>query len=404
MTPTMMTTDDSSEILESVASDLGCRITSTRLISAAVSGDGYVSGHELELEAADGARQTQIVYLETRPTQKPRDGVLTLRNEETGDEVAVWLYPSDPALPTLPTVVYPDAAAVVMRKLGLSAAGLAITLVSYRPGKRAVVRIDSTLTTVYLKVLIPALVAELHARYAAWHEAGLAVPATLGWTEDGMVAFASLAGVPASSVVSRFVEGESDGFLDAVEALTRSYASVASAGPARPSLAARLGWYERRLTAHLPSLADEIHGISRRIDTLLRSGGTPEPVTIHGDLHLGQLFVDPERPEKITGILDIDTAGWGDPADDAGALYAHLVVTALFHIDRDEPREAEQFELLAERWRQRWRGIPDGGLNARAHAIAATHLLAHALGGFARPESMVARAAELVRKDENSLT
>lgn len=388
----MTTADDNAEILGAIAADLELRVTAHRVISDSVSGDGYVSGHELELDTVDGDRQTQLIYLETRPSQEPRDGVLAFRNEETGDEVAAWLYPRDPALPALSTAVFPDAAAVVLRKLGIAADSLTIILVAYRPGKRAVVRMDTAAATVFVKILNPGLVAELHARYACWSDAGLPVPTTLGWTDDGLVAFAALGGVPASAAIADL----GDSFLDSLEDIIRRYAAVPSATLARASLATRLSWYERRLAEHAPELADQVHPVCRRIESLLVAGGTPALVTVHNDLHLGQLFVDPEHPETITGILDIDTAGVGDPADDAGAFYAHLVVTAVFHHEHGDDETAEHFEQLAERWRRRWARHPDAGLVSRAHAIAATHLLAHALGSFVPPAALVSRAAALI--------
>jgi aminoglycoside phosphotransferase (APT) family kinase protein len=101
-------------------------------------------------------------------------------------------------------------------------------------------------------------------------------------------------------------------------------------------------------------------------------------VTIHGDLHMGQLFVDPEQPSVIAGILDIDTAGVGDPADDAGAFYAHLIALAESLSTRDPSSAAASFEIAAA-WRARWRRNLNAGFADRASAIAATHLLGHAL-------------------------
>ncbi|HYI23783.1 MAG TPA: phosphotransferase [Thermomicrobiales bacterium] len=47
------------------------------------------------------------------------------------------------------------------------------------------------------------------------------------------------------------------------------------------------------------------------------------PVLIHGDLAPYHILVDPES-SRLTGVIDFGTAGLGDPADDIGALLAHL--------------------------------------------------------------------------------
>jgi aminoglycoside phosphotransferase (APT) family kinase protein len=391
-------TDEAREVLDVVAEGLGRVIRSHRVISETVGGDGVVSGHELELVASDGSALKQLVYLESRPTTQHRDGVLVIRDDESGDEVAVWLYPGDPALPALSPVVHSDAAAVLLRRLGLDATELHLKVVAYRPGRRAVVRANTASATRYLKVVPPQMVAALHELYALWSAHDISVPATLGWTPDGMIAFESLPGVPSSSVLAALDdEIKAEDFISGVERLAADIALIHSTGEARHSLASRVGWYERRLAADVPALAAEVARVRRGVKAVLAEAGPFEPVTIHGDLHVGQLFVAESDPARITGVLDIDTAGFGDPADDAAALYAHLIVTALFHRARGEVAQADAAERLAERWRTRWSRQPDAGLQTRARAIAATHLLAHAVGGFAHQRELVARALVLLQ-------
>src|SRR5690606_23408203 len=113
--------------------------------------------------------------------------------------------------------------------------------------------------------------------------------------------------------------------------------------PARESLVDRLNWYRDRLAAAHPEQRRRCQDIAEGIRQLLSEGRSHEValVTIHGDLHAGQIFVaaSPSEPGQsatgpsssdraITGLLDIDTAGVGDPADDAAAFYAHLLVLA----------------------------------------------------------------------------
>jgi aminoglycoside phosphotransferase (APT) family kinase protein len=187
-----------------------------------------------------------------------------------------------------------------------------------------------------------------------------------------------LPGVEAQHVVGR-IESHS-AFLDQLEFLCSLLEVVPAVNTARTSLFNRLDWYLERLTERLPGDAARIIEVGNAIARKGAEGREFEftPVTIHGDLHLGQLFVDASNPSEIAGILDIDTAGVGDPADDAGAFYAHLIALAE-SIEYRDPGSAAACFRLADAWVARWRRNRNAGFDARARAIAATHLLGHAL-------------------------
>jgi hypothetical protein len=114
--------------------------------------------------------------------------------------------------------------------------------------------------------------------------------------------------------------------------------------------------------------------------------------------HVGQVFVDPQHPSRITGVLDIDTAGLGDPADDAAAFYAHLVVTAQHHRSRGDDDLAEKCLSLAGSARERWSGRADDEFAVRARAIAATHLLGHILTAGGYGAVLLSAAEDLVEE------
>ena len=390
--------NDVAELLEATAGALGLRLDGWAFLSESVYGDGLIRCYELTLgqpDAAPGdAPISQVVYLETSTQRVEHDGILVFRDEASGDEVAVWIYPTDPALPALPVAVFPDAALTLLQRMGLPFTEAQLTLVAYRPGKRAVVRVAGDGGTVWIKVVRPKTIRALHELYALWEAAELPVPHTLGWSDEGLIGFTQLPGVDATGVVTRL--GES--FFDSVERLTAEYGALHSTGPARASLAASRDWYARKATEMHPSLAAPIEAVRARIDALLTGITAPSLVTVHGDLHLGQVFVDPDDITRITGILDIDTAGLGDPADDAAAMYAHLVVSRYFQTDPDSDA-AEAYARLAERWLDRIlgrAGTQDPQYAVRVRAIAATHLIAHSLGGVAPAASLVEHAARLL--------
>lgn len=394
--------DDPDGALAAVAGSLGRTLLGARRFHSEATGEGFTTGHEVRFGAPDGAVEDHIVYVETRPRGSERPGVLLMRDEDSGDSVAVWIYPGDPELPALPAAVFPASASVLLSRLGLDAAGVSLRVIAYRPGKRAVVRIETAARTIYLKVVRPTAAAPVRGRHELWRASGLPVPRVLGWAPDGLVALEALVGVEAITAVPQLADDLLDEeFLDAVDALTARIATVPSTTPARASLVERTDWYERRLAARDPDTSPELARIHGRIAAAVARGGRARPVTVHGDLHLAQLFVLPERPTAIIGVLDIDTAGLGDPADDAAAMVAHLIVTAEHYLRAGQPALAERARSLSHRARRRWAASDDPGLAARASAIGATHLLAHALAGSISTADAVRLADSLLAAHEH---
>jgi hypothetical protein len=365
-------------ILEAVAAGLSRTLLGYSESIAEPTDHGYLRGYQLELGSANSGTEKRLVFVEPAiPTAYSPD-ILTVAVDGGRSVVAVWLYPSDPALPALRTVTDVASTAVVLDMLGIPGSPIAVDVVSYRPGRRAVVRVDSGTHRLFLKVVEPGKAESISERHELFRSSGLPVPRPLGWSNDGVVAMTGLPGVEAQSAVARM--GDQGAFLDQLEFLCTLLEGVPSVNTARPSLFNRLDWYLERLNERLPDDSARIAEVGTAIAAKGAEGRGFEftPVTIHGDLHLGQLFVDPAAPSEIAGMLDIDTAGVGDPADDAAAFYAHLIALADSIAGRDDVA-AHEFFRLAEAWRTRWPRNRNAGFDARARAIAATHLLGHAL-------------------------
>ncbi|GAA1697839.1 hypothetical protein GCM10009792_17320 [Microcella alkalica] len=366
------------DVLHAVAGSLGATLVEAHALQVEPTGQGFTHGYRVTLRDEAGGTADHTVFVETSPPDTTRTGVLTLTQPETGERVDVWVYPADPSLPALRTAVYAEAASIVLARLGLPVEDLRVSLAAYRPGKRAVVRVDTARTAYFLKVVRPPAAEPLQAKHAHWRHEGVPVPTVLGWSEEGLVALEALAGSELISVLDR-VPGP-DALLDEIVRLMQRIAAVPSTAPARASLVRRLDWYEERLVEQLPAYDGLIETTSRAIARRFRAGGAPPPSrTVHGDLHLAQLLVDPSAPTTITGVLDIDTSGWGDPADDAAALYAHLIATVVHDGGSRATLRASRASVLADGWRRRWFAWPEAGFADRAHSIAATQLLGHAL-------------------------
>ncbi len=382
------------EILEAVAESLGMTLVRLHRFSIETTARGVTAGYTIELDPGTQTTESHTVYLESNPTKRDRPGVLAFRDEQTDETVAAWLYPNDPELPALAAAVYPDSAQVLLARLGLHTSSLVVTIAAYRPGKRAVVRAVAVEFTVYLKVVRPAVAGPLHARHVLWGAAGVPVPRSRGWSADGFIALEPVHGVEASQVVAQF---SPEPFLDELDRLTTEIGLIESSDSARASLSARLPWYVHRVCSLLPAETPRVTALGDAIERMRAAAIFAAPVTVHGDLHLGQIFLDPDTLDspRISGVLDIDTAGFGDPADDAAALYAHLVVSALHHDDHSNPLAAESCRVLAARARSRWPRRGEQFFN-RARYIAATHLLGHVLNPGAHSANLLGAATELV--------
>jgi aminoglycoside phosphotransferase (APT) family kinase protein len=388
--PTQPETARAHTVLSLVADQLGCSLTSWHSTAIEPTDGGYLYGYQLELRTADGGAESRLVFVEDAENPSRHPEILRIPASDSDAAVGVWIYPNDPGLPALRTLVDVPSARATLSRMGLDIQPSAVDVVSYRPGRRAVVRIDAPTGHLYLKVVEPAKAASIAERHELFRANAIPVPRPLGWLPDGVLALSALSGVEAQSVVLKM--REPDAFLDQVEFLMTLLAGVPAINAARASLLDRIGWYVERLAGRLPGETERIVALGKEISRVGADGRSyhSTPVTVHGDLHLGQLFVDPDDECSVTGMLDIDTAGAGDPADDAAAFYAHLVALGELAAEGDADY-ANACWNMASHWLGRWQRNKNAGFASRARAIAATHLLGHAI----RPLSVDANRASL---------
>lgn len=344
--------------------------------------EGFIVGYACSVRTAEGEVERVTIYVNTSPSAPVDEHTVELV-EASGRRLTAWAYPQDPALPSLPAVSYPEAAGVVLGKFGIEAEGARLRMEAYRPGKRAVLRVDTGERSWFAKVVHPTLAATIHDLHERFRAAGVPVPRSLGFSDAGLVLLEELPGVPAIDVFDRIDRGR---FAQGLEELARHIATVPVQVAARESLARRVEWYAERMEETSPLFARETARLAEVVRRRYAATAVPGPVTIHGDLHLGQVFVDAADPSRITGILDIDTAGRGDPADDAGALFGHVVVSSAERSGSEAAATA--LAAFADELQAAWRG--DG----RTAAIAATHLLGHALASAGRGDERGAAVAQ----------
>jgi aminoglycoside phosphotransferase (APT) family kinase protein len=253
----------------------------------------------------------------------PHAGTIPVEAETpAGDmlSVGVWRWPFDPILVDLTTMVTPHLADAHLHDLVGSDAALEV--VAYRPTERAVVRATGTDREVYVKIVPPAVTEALVQRHVTLADAGLPVPRVLA-SGVGWIAMEALVGTTLRDRLKNSSDRlpSPDRYRELLEMLSR-----VDPGDGRPTRS-RLA----DAPHHASMLAAVLPDARGRLDAILEQLTAPPSArsltsTVHGDLHEAQLVVD---DTTVTGLLDIDDVGPGDPLDDVGALVAHLRFRAL---------------------------------------------------------------------------
>jgi hypothetical protein len=300
--------------------------------------------------------------------------------------VAVWRYPHDPYLPGLPAALEPARA---QRLLDPEIAGRGAPRLrtrAYRPARRAVVEVRGSdgepAPLLFLKVLSTRRAERLAAthRHLGHH---VPVPAVVGTPRRGVLALEALAG---RTLREALIAGTAVPDPGELVEISQRLATSGLVSERSPGAFADPG----RHVALLCELAPRHEAVIRRVaDAAGRVDGARVPV--HGDLHAGQLLVG---ASGITGLLDVDGAGTGLMAQDAGTLVAYLRALGGHH-----PAAVDRLEAYADAVAGRYR--PVVGRDALARATAGGWL-ALATGPFRAQEPrwpertrlLVERAAE----------
>jgi aminoglycoside phosphotransferase (APT) family kinase protein len=235
-------------------------------------------------------------------------------------EVGVWRWPFDPILTGLADAVTPTSARRFVGQTG--GAPVRLEVVAYRPTERAVISATTADGTVYyLKVIPPASALALAERHDRLRAARVPVPEAVRVDpQAGVITMAELAGETLRQRLKAGVAPWPDAaaFIDVCDALAE--VDLPGATPVRSRVADAIG-HAAMLATVLPDQRPRLERICDVLETELgrvRAGSAP---TIHGDLYEAQIITDGDR---ITGILDIDDVGPGDPLDDRATVLGHL--------------------------------------------------------------------------------
>ena len=263
-------------------------------------------------------------------------------------QVGVWRWPFDPVLQGLGDAVTPAAQRDFLADLEFGTPALRV--VSFRPLIRSVVRATARDgRVVYVKAVPPPTTASLVRRHELLAAAGLPVPEVLASDADrGLVALAELGGTNLSKQLKlpgTRLPGAAR-YAALFDSLAATDLTPATMGPHAtvPEGRACTGILHARMLGTV--VTGEHERLERLTDALqpamVRAAARRQP-TIHGDMYSAQLMVN---GATITGVLDVDDAGPGDPYDDPANLLAHLLVRAL-----DVRRDIARLRRYARRLR-----------------------------------------------------
>lgn len=260
-------------------------------------------------------------------------------------EVAVWLYPRDPDLPGLERAAYPEQMAELVNEHHLvdrpvSADQIALTMIGYRPRRRAVLKMQvaDPARTFYVKVMRAKLFDDTLARHQLLRESPVPAPNVALATSDHLLVLDELPGRPlAKAMFDDVAPCTAEDLVETLDAMPASLAKLERRAPWTDAVAHYAGMVARAL----PSEQQRLDWLT----TLITSGCADAPLgdeVTHGDFHEGQVHVADGR---VVGLLDIDTIGPGSRVDDLACLVAHLST-----VQRMNERQAERVHDLLRTW------------------------------------------------------
>ncbi|MGO4955965.1 phosphotransferase [Luteococcus sp. Sow4_B9] len=256
---------------------------------------------------------------------------------------AVWIYPADPDLPGLARAAYAERMAEVVNEYGLVVGPVAgddleLTMIGYRPRRRAVLRMTVRGEVFFVKVLRPDQVEQVSNRHIMLDEARIPSPEVAAVTDDHLLVLRQL---PGRSLAEAIFDPEPACSAEDIVALLDAMPAGVARLERRAPWVDGLAHYARIVGNALPEESSRLSWLVPEIQQGL--AGIPlgdEPT--HGDFHEAQLHVQDGR---ICGLLDVDTMGPGRRADDLACLVAHLST-----VQRMNAQQTERVHRLIRTW------------------------------------------------------
>ncbi|WP_072314954.1 aminoglycoside phosphotransferase family protein [Agrococcus sp. Marseille-P2731] len=331
-----------------------------RLVSSEPFGEGRIARFTVDDGAESGEwfvdTSRQAVAKETGFVIRDRAGLIVAR---------IWKHPLDPRLPALRTALDPARLTRIAMAGGSTPGPIEARVLAYRPGRRAVVRMTQLGRHMFVKVVRPGEAEDLATIHEACRDAGVPAPRVVHWSRAGALVVRDAAGTPGPVAAATMAP---EALLDAADALREQLLGVRTHRVARASVGSRLDWHVERLATGLPEQRREVLELPAALVPHLRRVGPPR--VIHGDLHIGQLFF---TDGAVSAVIDVDTAGLGDPSDDAAAFIGHATASAVRNEVAGRDADAALLRELVHAASDRWLRDP------HTTALAALHMMGHAV-------------------------
>ncbi|WP_247645181.1 phosphotransferase family protein [Arcanobacterium buesumense] len=332
-------------------------------------GAGVSVGYSVVLDFVDGqcgpvTRRDTYVVASSAQVDEDRlaevDGrTLTWRQMR----VHVWEHPGDPQLPALDLACDPDKLATWLGR------AVDVELVTYRPTRRAVVKIidDDTEDVSFGKVTQAGHVEAVATRLRILERSGTPAPRIERIDPRGFIVTSAVPGIALNKVYASVAPEHivrMRAVLDSLAGTLDSLPLVARGLPARPAWAERSEHYAEAAASVIPDHADRARSLAKEIRAVLAQADVGPVVPTHGDFYEANVFIDPATGE-VSGILDVDSLGPGYRVHDWGCLLGHMSVLPGLapktypHID----------ELLADWTQQVARWVDPQALGASAAGV-----------------------------------
>jgi len=305
-------------------------------------------------------RRTELLGISARANGRSSTDERAVIFADGDREVAVWLYPRDPDLPGLVRATFPAELASVLNQYQVVGEPVgehqvSLEMIGYRPRRRAVLKAIVTLVSglqvnLFVKVLRQQAFAEVLQRHQLLLGAGVPAPVVAAATPDHLLVLRELPGRPlAMAIFDPEPPCTAEQLITVLDAMPPQVAGLTRRAPWSDAVE----HYTELVLRALPDVEPQVRWMTGEIVGGL--AGIPlgtEPT--HGDFHEGQLFVSrvgaagplgTTGPGRISGILDVDTAGPGRRADDLACLVAHMST-----VQRMNPQQAARVQDLLSTW------------------------------------------------------
>jgi len=285
-------------------------------------GAGVTAGYSVTLDRIlpNGAHMRVEEYLCASTARLSHPNTPGLVYVSKGDSTfSVWRYPADPELPALFLACSPEHMSAL---LGMP---VSVELMSYRPTRRAVVRVRAANSVSYAKVARPPQVESLAKRHIMLSRAGIPAPPVLIHDVRGLLVIGAANGIPLSTAISRGMGRNAAPLLGSLTALLNALPREALSLSHRPAWADRSTHYAHAAGTALPEERARCEAVAHGIHELLASSDPGPLVPVHGDFYEANIFVSHDS-SRVTGIIDVDSLGPGHRVDDWACLLGHMSV------------------------------------------------------------------------------